>query len=283
LKKNPERFISPKANTEFDVTRAKIIIGDFLSRFEEPCTATELREILTVNENVIGYFTYVDAYDQMLDNKMISVGENGIVRLTETGRELLPELLELSSEKLRDRALASAESYFCEKKTRRDTDVRLIEKDGSYAAVCECFDNGTVLMLITLWYPDMEKADFIRSLMNADPVGIYCSVFDRLLRKTLDLVELSPQSAIDENMLDAVQSYASNQPESENRCESKALDKGFEVDCKCFGDETLLMELDVFAPDEQQAGFICQKLTQDKLIYSVVTRLVLQNLSKNEM
>ena len=68
MENHPERFVSPKVSTEYDVTRAKILIGDFLARFEEPCTADQLREILTVNETVIDYFTYTEAYEQMLAN-----------------------------------------------------------------------------------------------------------------------------------------------------------------------------------------------------------------------
>lgn len=279
MKKNPESFLSPKTNTEFDVTRAKIIIGDFLERFEEPCTANELREILTVNENVIGYFTYVDAYDQMLENKMIMLDENGNVRLTKEGKQLVPELLELSPEKLRDRALASARDYFREKKTERDTAVTLVEADNAFGARCECFDNGLTLMRVTLWYPQRELADFMRSLMNTDPVGLYCELFDRILRTTLDLVEFSAQTQMDEMLVRGVSSFLNDHSEQINECASNALDKGFEVNCKCH-DEQLLMELDVFAPDQQQANFICRKLSQDKLIFSVVTRLVLQNLGK---
>lgn len=81
MQTHPERFIPQSRNTEFDVTRAKIIIGDFLARFEKPCTAVALREILTVNETVIAYFTYVQAYEQMLENAMIELDENGCVRL----------------------------------------------------------------------------------------------------------------------------------------------------------------------------------------------------------
>ena len=99
---NPERFFSPKVNTEFDAARAKIIIGDFLARYEEPCSAAELREILTVNDTVIAYFTYVEAYEQMLGNGMIEVDKNGCVRLTETGKQLISE----TGRSLRRRAIS---------------------------------------------------------------------------------------------------------------------------------------------------------------------------------
>ena len=281
MAKNPERFISQSKNTEFDVTRAKILIGDFLARFDTPCTPDTLREILTVNETVIAYFTYVEAYEQMLANAMLTLDDKGFVTLTETGRQLVSELSDLAVQKLRDKALASGESYFLDKKTRRDTCVKLVENGGLSGAQCECFDNGVTLMRITLFYSETELADYMRSLMNADPVGLYCKVFDRLLRVTLDLEEFEPQSQIDKNLLDGVLNFVSENSEFNNKCVSKALDKGFEVTCKCTG-EQLLMELSVFAQDEQQAEYICEKLSQDKLIFSIVTRLVLQNSVKQE-
>ena len=281
MAKNPERFISQSKNTEFDVTRAKILIGDFLARFDTPCTPDTLREILTVNETVIAYFTYVEAYEQMLANAMLTLDDKGFVTLTETGRQLVSELSDLAVQKLRDKALASGESYFLDKKTRRDTCVKLVENGSLSGAQCECFDNGITLMRITLFYSEKELADYMRSLMNADPVGLYCKVFDRLLRVTLDLEEFEPQSQIDKNLLDGVLNFVSENSEFNNKCVSKALDKGFEVTCKCTG-EQLLMELSVFAQDEQQAEYICEKLSQDKLIFSIVTRLVLQNSVKQE-
>ncbi len=262
------------------MTRAKILIGDFLARFEIPCTAVALREILTVNETVIAYFTYVEAYEQMLENAMIELDESGFVRLTQTGKQLVGELSDLAVKSLRDKALASGESYFREKKTERDTKVQLVEENDAFAAQCECFDNGSLLMRIKLFYPDRELADHMRSLMNADPVGLYCRVFDRILRKSLDLVELSPQTPMDKTMFESVRRFAAAYEDPENKCVSKALDKGYEVVCKCSSDDTVLMELGVYAPDEEQADYICEKLSQDTLIFSIVTRLVLQNLAQ---
>ena len=281
MAKNPERFIPQSKLTEFDVTRAKILIGDFLARFDIPCTPDALREILTVNETVIAYFTYVEAYEQMLANAMLTLDEKGFVTLTETGRQLVSELSDLAQQRLRDKALESGEGYFRDRKTQRDTDVRLVEKDGMFGAQCECFDNGMTLMRVTLFYSEKELADYMRSLMNADPVGLYCKVFDRILRVTLDLEEFAPQSPMDKNLLDGVLNFLAENSEFNNKCVSKALDKGFEVTCKCTGEQPL-MELSVFAQDENQAEYICEKLSQDKLIFSIVTRLVLQNSAKQE-
>lgn len=279
---NPERFFSPKVNTEFDAARAKIIIGDFLARYEEPCSAAELREILTVNDTVIAYFTYVEAYEQMLGNGMIEIDKNGCVRLTETGKQLISEISEFTSEKLRDRAIASAESYFREKKTQRDTKVSLADQDGAFGARCECFDNRTPLMRVILWYDDRELADFMRSLMNVDPVGLYCGVLDRVLGIKTELVEFSAESPMDRTLEQGVRRFIGEHTDCVNKCTAKALDKGFEVSCRCSDDERLLMELEVYAPDEQQAENLCRSIEKDSLVYSVVTRLVLQNLGKQE-
>ena len=282
--KNPERFFSPKVNTEFDAARAKIIIGDFLARCEEPCTAAELREILTVNDTVIAYFTYVEAYEQMLANSMIELDANGCVRLTETGKRLVPELSEFTSEKLRERALASAENYFREKKTERDTNVLLVQDQDSFGARCECFDNGTTLMRVTLWYDDRELADFMRSLMNVDPVGLYCDVLDRVLGIKTELMEFSAESPMDRTLAQGVRGFIDEHSECVNECGSETMDKGVEVLCRCSDADSgqLLMELEVYAPDERQAEYLCESLTRDKMIFCLVGRLVLQNLGKQE-
>lgn len=280
MQTHPERFIPQSRNTEFDVTRAKIIIGDFLARFEKPCTAVALREILTVNETVIAYFTYVQAYEQMLENAMIELDENGCVRLTQVGKQLAGELSELASQRLREKALASGENYFCEKKTERDTQVRLIEKNGCFAAQCKCFDNSTTLMSITLWHKDRELADYLRSLMNADPVGLYCDVFDYILGTAKKKIGPPDQTVFERSLTQGVERFMNKHLTTNCKCAVRAVDKGFEMNCECFDDDLLLMELCVFAPDERQAGFICDRLEKDKDIFSVLTGLVLRNLNR---
>lgn len=277
MQTHPERFISQSKNTEFDVTRAKILIGDFLARFETPCTAVALREILTVNETVIEYFTYVQAYEQMLENAVIGLDENGCVHLTQTGSELVGELAPLVSQRLREKAIASGESYFREQKTERDTRVQLVETDGTYAAQCECFDNSTTLMRVTLYNKDKELADHLRSLMNADPVGLYCAVLDHILGTAEKKGELPEQTTLERSLTQGVERFVAQHPQTNCECESMALDKGFEAMCKCFSEGLLLMQLGVFAPDERQAGYICDRLGQDKDIFSATVKLVLQN------
>ena len=282
MKRNPERFFSESSKTVFDATQAKILIGDFLSRFDKQCTADILREILTVNETVIAYFTYVEAFDEMTANSMIETTESGIVRLTSAGEQLVRELDKLVPKSLRDRALASGQEYFRRKKEDRDTDIRLVEQDGSFGARCECFDNGKTLMRITLWYPDRELADFMRSLMNFDPVGLYCDVLDRILGIKTQLVEFSAPTPMDETLLNGVQKFFEKHSDHVIECGSKALDKGFEVSCRCSDEQQLLMELDVFAPDEQQAEYLCKSISKDKMIFCLIERLVLQNLGRQD-
>lgn len=274
---HPERFVSQSVMTEFDVTRAKIIIGDLLARFETPCTAAELREILTVNETVIAYFTYVEAYEQMLANSMIELDQSTCVKLTETGRQLVGELSKLVPQSFRDKALDSAQSYFYEKKTQRDTKVSLIEQGGSFAAQCECFDDRVLLMRIAVWNKDREIADLIRSLMNADPVGLYCGMFDHILGVKSEKTETVPESPLEKALIKAVKDFAVQHGSCERRCEVKALDKGFEVGCSCTDEQLLLMQLDVFVPDEQQAGFISRRLEQDESLLESTVQCLLSN------
>ena len=276
MENHPERFVSPKVNTEFDVTRAKIIIGDFLARFEEPCTDSELREILTVNETVIDYFTFVEAYEQMLANKMIELDEKGFVKLTEQGQALVPELSELAMKSLRDRAVESGESYLRGKKTERDTQVSLLERGGAYGALCECYDNGRLLMRLILWTSDKELADFLRAKMNADTVRLYCAVMDCILGAQMKNTSSDEQTAYEQRLVCAAQELA--QQNAENICTSRQTDGVFEVRCECVGQAgQTLAELETGAPDSEQAEMICARLKQDKTLLDSILACVLAN------
>ena len=274
MENHPERFVSPKVSTEYDVTRAKILIGDFLARFEEPCTADQLREILTVNETVIDYFTYTEAYEQMLANAMIELDESCCVRLTDAGKELVPELSELALKSLRDRALGSAQSYFSEKKNRRDTQVRLLEQDDAFGAMCECLDNGRLLMRLTLWSKDKELADFLRARMNADTVRLYCAVMDCILGARAKAEPAAEQTEYEQRLAAAAQMLAKQT--AENDCSSSKTQSGFEVRCVCRVQQKVC-ELEISAPDEQQAQRICRRLSQDDTLLECIVACVLAN------
>lgn len=276
MENNPEKYISPKANTEFDVTGAKILIGDFLARSDDRYTADELGEILTVNENVIDYFVYVRAYDELEQDGIVVVDENGFAALSEKGRGLVAELEKLVPKSLRDKALMSGERYKREKKSSEDTRVYLEENGERTAAVCECFDNGRTLMRIKLWNDEKELAEHERSMMNADPVKLYCKVLDLVLGNFSGEEVTLTGTPLEITLGEAVQKYVRSCGKAENIC---SVDSQGEVRavCRCTAGEKLVMELEVNAPDETQADYLCGKMAENTALFSQVTNAVLSN------
>lgn len=277
MERNPEQYIPQEKRTVFDASQAKILIGGFLARFETPCTAGELREILTVNENVIGYFTYVEAFEEMSENAMTELDDNGFVKLTETGRQLVEELEKLVPKSLRDRALASGEEYLRDKKNQRDTQVRLTERNGVFGAEFSCSDNGVTLMKVTLWNKDRELADHQRALMNADPVKLYCRVTDHILGARESLPAVVEENAYDQKLAASLREFAESCGDAIIKCSCEALEKGCAVKCECSLEGQPLMELEMNAPDKQQADFICESLEKDGALFKSVTQCVLAN------
>ena len=276
MEKNPERFFSQQMKTIFDVSQAKILIGSFLSSSQINCTAAQLREILTVNENVIGYFTYVEAFEQMCKDGMTQTDAQGHVKLTDTGRQLVSELESMVPRSLRDRALISGEEYMQDKKNKRDIRVELVSQGEDLGAQCECCDSGRTLMRMVLWNTDKELSDHERSLMNSDPSRLYCSVMDYILGKMPPHEDFAGQTDLEKRLTAAAREKA-ERAQTKNSCRIKQLPQGLIVSCKCSCGAKVLMELDVGAPDKEQAQYIANRLEQDTGLYKSAVECVLKN------
>lgn len=276
MEKNPERFFSQQMKTIFDVSQAKILIGSFLSSSQINCTAAQLREILTVNENVIGYFTYVEAFEQMCKDGMTQTDAQGHVKLTDMGRQLVSELESMVPRSLRDRALISGEEYMQDKKNKRDIRVELVSQGENLGAQCECCDSGRTLMRMVLWNREREISDHERSLMNSDPSRLYCSVMDYILGKMPPDEDFAGQTDLEKRLTAAAREKA-EKAQTKNSCRIKQLPQGLIVSCKCSCGAKVLMELDVGAPDKEQAQFIAKRLENDMSLYKNIVECVLKN------
>ena len=163
-----------------NVYEVKILLAYFLNKIERPVTPAQLLEIAT-GDGVISYFLYVEAIEQMLKNGTLRLEEREGTEyyiLTDAGREGAEDLKGLVNKSVRDRLYAAGLKLFAKLRAERETRFEIKEQGAGFTVRCVCEDAGVTLMDLTLFAPDREQAEYIKSKILMNPSEFYSRVLD---------------------------------------------------------------------------------------------------------
>lgn len=163
-----------------DVYEVKILLAYFLNKIERPVTPAQLNEIAT-GDGVVNYFLYVEAVEQMLKNGTLALVEDegtDYYVLTESGRSGADSFKTLVSKSVRDRIYASGLRLFAKLRAEREIRFELTPLSNGYSVRAVCEDGGMTLMDLTLFAPDKEHAEFIKSKILMNPSEFYGKILD---------------------------------------------------------------------------------------------------------
>ena len=180
---NPEEFISDSMKIVDEVYRVQILLAYFLNRINQLCTPNQLTEIAT-GENIINYFDYTAAINAMLNNGTIETVEvegTEYYRLTEKGKSGAEDFKKQVSKGLRDKIYSSGLRLFAKLKNERDVHFEVTEAGKGYSVRCTSCDVDLTLMDITLFAPDEEQANYIKSKIMMNPTDFYCRIMDYII------------------------------------------------------------------------------------------------------
>lgn len=195
---NPEEFISNDMKNVSDVYQVQILLAYFLNQINQLCTPNQLAEIAT-GDDIVNYFIYTEAVSSMLENGTLELAEEEgthYYKLTEKGKEGAEKFKKQVPKSFRDKIYAAGLRFFARLKNERDITFDIQQTERGYSVHCKCCDNDLVLMDITLFAPDKEQANYIKSKIQMNPTDFYCKVVDYII----DNEEYIPSSA-DEQMM----------------------------------------------------------------------------------
>ncbi|MGN0622538.1 MAG: DUF4364 family protein [Oscillospiraceae bacterium] len=175
--------ITPAVLNPTDVYEVKILLAYFLFQMDRPVTPNQLTEIAT-GDGIVNYFLYSEAVSEMLSNGTIALVEEegtSYYKLTEKGKEGAQSFKRLVSKSVRDRIYAAGLRFFAKLKAQRDLQFDIKECGKGYSVRCVCMDNGITLMDLTLFAPDKEQAEYIKSKILMNPTDFYCKVMDYVI------------------------------------------------------------------------------------------------------
>lgn len=166
-----------------DVYEVKILLAYFLFQMDRPVTPNQLTEIAT-GDGIVNYFMYSEAICEMLGNDTIKIVEHeGTVyyELTEKGKGGAESFKKLVNKSVRDRIYAAGLRFFAKLKSERDVKFEIKPLKKGYSLHCTCYDNDLLLMDLTLFAPDKEQAEYIKSKIKMNPTDFYCRVMDYVI------------------------------------------------------------------------------------------------------
>ena len=191
---NPEARISENMKNISDVYEVQILLAYFLGQINQLCTPNQLTEIAT-GEGVVNYFVYTEAVSRMLENGTLELAEiegTNYYRLTEKGIEGAEKFKKLVPKSFRDKIYAAGLRLFVKLKNDRDVSFDIKPAKRGYNVHCRCCDDDMVLMDITLYAPDQEQANYIKSKIQMNPTDFYCRVVDYIIENGIVLKKVEP-------------------------------------------------------------------------------------------
>ena len=120
----------------------------------------------------------------MLENGTLELAEiegTNYYRLTEKGIEGAEKFKKLVPKSFRDKIYAAGLRLFVKLKNDRDVSFDIKPAKRGYNVHCRCCDDDMVLMDITLYAPDQEQANYIKSKIQMNPTDFYCRVVDYII------------------------------------------------------------------------------------------------------
>ncbi len=185
--------ITPEVFSPVDVYEVKILLAFFLNKIGRPVTAAQLMEIAT-SDNVVNYFLYVEAIQQMLENGTVALEEQDggeVYVLTESGRRGAVDFKNLVNKSVRDRIYAAGLRLFARLRAEQEARFEITDTPSGCNVRCVCEDAGMTLMDMTLLAPDREQAEFIKSKIALNPSAFYSKVLDFLIQNEEFVPDLS--------------------------------------------------------------------------------------------
>lgn len=185
--------ITPEVFSPVDVYEVKILLAFFLNKIGRPVTAAQLMEIAT-SDNVVNYFLYVEAIQQMLENGTVALEEQDggeVYVLTESGRRGAVDFKNLVNKSVRDRIYAAGLRLFARLRAEQEARFEITDTPSGCNVRCVCEDGGMTLMDMTLLAPDREQAEFIKSKIALNPSAFYSKVLDFLIQNEEFVPDLS--------------------------------------------------------------------------------------------
>ncbi|MBR2338965.1 MAG: DUF4364 family protein [Clostridia bacterium] len=152
----------------------KILICYMLSGVCEPMPREAVPEILC-EHGMANFFDVAAAMDELIGLNNLSETEDGLVTVTDTGRQAAATLETLVPYTLRQRSVAAAVRLLARRRNEKENHVTIDATDSGYTVTCTIGDLEHPMLTTSLLVGDELQAKLIRDRFLDDPLLLYRS------------------------------------------------------------------------------------------------------------
>ncbi len=149
----------------------RILLCYILQSVDGPLSRDALCQIIG-EKALANFFEVGDAIDSLLKQGNLKE-ENGLLTVTDTGREIAQSLDATLPLSVRDKALEAALRLMAEARARRENRVEKKKTDRGYQVTFHISGGELDLMTISIYVPDRAQADLVERNFYHDPEQLY--------------------------------------------------------------------------------------------------------------
>lgn len=155
-----------------DKYEIKILICYLLYCIKSPLSREQLNMIFQ-DEQLVNYFSFCDAFKELVESEHLSATEDGRYALNPLGEETALRLNRSLPKSLRDNVVNTAIQLMARLKLERENEASIIPYQNGFLVQCVIHDVDFDLMRFELFAPDELQAERIRERFLADPAKVY--------------------------------------------------------------------------------------------------------------
>ncbi len=158
-----------------DKSEIKILICYIMDKIKNPLKKSDVALALQTY-GLANYFEVSDAFSEMLSGgSILKQGESGYV-IGPQGKMIVEELSKTLPSVVRDRAIQAIRMYVERTKAEKENKVIIKENEFGFDVTCIVSDGSFEMLKLTLYAPDREAANKIKSNFYKNPGEIYAKI-----------------------------------------------------------------------------------------------------------
>ncbi len=174
--------ISPGGlNSDLEI---KILICYLLKSIGRPISKTQLNSAVS-GHGLVNYFDLSGALSELLRSEHIRLVEDGgeeCYTTTPLGEQTADSLGKSIPASVKEKALGACMRLLARLQTEKETAVSIDKTDDGFVVHCAILDEGTDLMHLSLFVPDLLQAEKVKEQFLAAPGPFYEELMETLLK-----------------------------------------------------------------------------------------------------
>jgi hypothetical protein len=167
-----------------DVDTIKFLICYLLYKIDRPIEPEQLYDI-AVGTEIINYFFYQDAVDDLIKNESIYIendeNDKTCYFLTSKGKKCAVNFKSYVPKTARDKLVSAALRYFARLKLNNEVKIDYIKLENGYYVHFKCIDLNQDLIDMKLFAPNYTQAKLLGEKIMLNPIGFYGKLIDYAL------------------------------------------------------------------------------------------------------